>query len=326
LGTQRRPIRYLSRGDVERLGLTGAALADTIERTLGAAAEGAVASLPKTGKALADGRLHQSMMAVGLGPPAPALAATKVVGLAPGNAARGLPHIGGLIVLSDADTGLPVAVMDAAWITEARTAATTLVAARRLARRSAASIGFVACGAQARAHLRVLREELPLARVAAYSRRPETSEGFAADARALGLAAQAVADPRAAVAGQDVVVTSVPASPGLEPFLEAAWLEAGAFAALVDLGRSWRADGFAAVERVVVDDRAQAEAGKRRLTPSGPYAGDLGELVAGTAAGRRCERERAVFVCQGMALADLAAAALALDRAAAAGVGALLPA
>lgn len=328
MGTRRASIRYLSRDDVERLGLKGAALADAIERMLLAAARGAAVSFPKMSKALADGRLYQSMMAVGLGGPAPALAATKVVGLSPDNAARGLPHVGGLIVVNDGDTGLPVAVMDATWITEARTAALTLVAARRLARRSASAIGFIACGAQARAHLAVLGEELPLAKVTAYSRRMETSEAFAVRARGLGLEASAVTDPKAAVHGQDVVVTSVPAATGLQPFLEAAWLEAGAFAALVDLGRSWREQGFAAVEHLIVDDRSQAEggAGKRKLTPSGPYTGELKDLVSGAVAGRTSESERAVFVFQGTALADLAVAALALDAAASAGIGTLLSA
>lgn len=328
MGTRRASIRYLSRDDIERLGLKGAALADAIERMLLAAALGAAASLPKTSKALADGRLYQSMTAVGLGAPAPALAATKVVGLAPDNAARGLPHIGALIVVNDGETGLPVAVMDATWITEARTAALTLVAGRRLARRSARAIGFVACGAQARAHLALLREELPLAKVSAYSRRMETAEAFAVRARGLGLEARAVTDPKAAVCGQDVVVTSVPAAAGLQPFLDAAWLAPGAFASLVDLGRSWREEGFAAVEHLIVDDRAQAEGGtaKRRLTPSGPYTGDLRELVSGAVAGRTSESERAVFVFQGTALADLAAAALALDAAAGAGIGTLLDA
>ena len=324
----RATIRYLSRDDVERLALKGTVLADAIERTLVAASRGAAENVFKTGKSLPDGRLYQAMMAVGLDAPAPVLAVTKVIGLASSNTARGLPHISGLIILSDGETGRPIAVMDAAWITEARTAALTLIAARRLARRAARRVGFVACGAQARAHLSMLKDEFPIASVTAYSRRLETSEAFAADARTLGLEARTVADPKAAVSDQDIVVTSVPLAPGFRPFLDAAWLEAGSFASLVDLGRSWRDEGFQAIERRFVDDRAQAKggSGKRKLTPSGPYSGELMELVAGTVAGRTSERDRAVFVFQGIGLADLAAAALALEAATQAGIGSLLPA
>lgn len=321
-------IRYLSRADILGLGPKGGAIADAIERAVVAASKGAAENVFKTGKALPDGRLYQAMMAVGLAAPAPVFAATKIIGLAPGNAARGLPHISGLIVLNDGETGCPVAVMEAAWITEVRTAALTLIAARRLARKDARRIGFVACGAQARAHLRMLRGAFPITHVAAYSRRAETSEAFAAEARGLGLEAYAVSDARSAVSGQDIVVTSVPLAPGLRPFLDADWLEAGSFASLVDLGRSWHDEGFRAIDHRIVDDRAQAEAGaaKRRLTPSGPYTAELKELVAGTAAGRASDHERAIFVFQGIGIADLAAAALVLEAASRSGVGTLLPA
>ncbi|MGI9413231.1 MAG: ornithine cyclodeaminase family protein, partial [Hyphomicrobiales bacterium] len=175
-------IRYLSRNDIETLGVTGTALADAVENCLRAAAGGAAENVPKSGVQLADGRLFQSIMAVGHGASAPLYGATKVVGLAPDNAAKGLPHIGSVIVLLDAETGLPCGIMDGSWITEMRTAALSLVAARRFAAKDAQSIGFVACGAQALAHLAVLGEEFPLTSVTAFGRRRQTAEAFAAHA------------------------------------------------------------------------------------------------------------------------------------------------
>ena len=324
----RAAIRYLSREDVERLGLRGTALAGAIEGALQAASRGAAKNFPKTSSISADGRLFQSIMAVGFEAPAPVMAATKIVGLSPANHARGLPHIGGLIVLNDGETGMPVAVMDATWITEARTAALSLVAARRYARRDARNIGFIGCGAQAHAHLSVFSEVFPLATVTAYSRGRPSAEALAARAYAMGLEAQIADAPRTAVSGQDIVISSVPDSPGLVPFLNADWLSPGSFAALVDLGRSWRPEGFEAFEYRLVDDRAQAEASRayRKLTPDGPYDADLVELACDPALVRQSERARAVFTFQGMALADLAAAALVAATAAEAGIGMLLPA
>ena len=326
-GAHRTVIRYLSRGDVEGLGVTGNALADAIERCLRAAALGMAENVPKSGVLLADGRLFQSIMAVGHGNPAPPYGATKVIGLSPDNHAKGLPHIGSVIVLLDAETGLPCAIMDGSWITEMRTAALSLVVARRLARRDSSHIGFVACGAQARAHLAALREVFPLTSVTAHSRRLETAEAFAAHARSFGLEAYATSDPQNAVKDMDIVVTSVPAGSQSLGFLRAEWLKEGAFAALVDLGRSWRDRGFEDIEHRIVDDRAQAAKGSktRKLTPPGPYSMDLTELVAKHDSVKRATRERAIFVFQGLALADLAAAALVFDGAVAEQVGTLLP-
>ena len=306
--------------------MTGRGLADAIERCLRAAAQGMVENVPKSGVQLADGRLFQSIMAVGHGDPAPPYGATKVIGLAPGNHAKGLPHIGSVIVLLDTETGLPCAVMDGSWITEMRTAALSLVVARRLARRDASSIGFIACGAQARSHLAVFREVFPLTSVTAHSRRLDTAEAFATHARSLGLDASATSKPADAVRGMDIVVTSVPDGSRPLGFLRAEWLKEGAFAALVDLGRSWCNQGFEDIEHRVVDDRAQAEKGKtRKLTPSGPYSMDLAEFVANQASVTHAARERAIFVFQGLALADLAAAALVFDRAVAENIGTPLP-
>ena len=94
------------------------------------------------------------------------------------------------MLLNDAATGMPVAILDARWITGVRTAAITAVAARRLARPESARIGFIACGLQARAHLAALKPHFPLATLRAYSCRLSTAQKFVEEARAQGLAAE----------------------------------------------------------------------------------------------------------------------------------------
>ena len=320
-------IRYLSRADIEGLAISGEELANEIEATVRACAAGHARNFPKTTMTCPDGRLFQSTMAVGVAPPAPIFAATKIVGLSPANAERGLPHIGGVIVLNDGGTGMPVAVMDATWVTEMRTAALSLVAARRYARRDAHAIGFIGCGAQARSHLTILAEAFPLVRVTAYSRRRSSAETLAERARAMGLDAVVAEDPMQVVGGQDIVISSVPGDPQLIPFLKADWLSPGSFSSLVDLGRSWSAEGFDRIDYRLVDDRAQAEASKsyRKLIPEGPYSADLLDMLTEPSLGRKNNEERAVFTFQGVALADLAAAALVMEAAVKSNSGQLLP-
>ncbi len=207
-------ILYLSDADVRAAGLGLAEVEAAVEAVLAAKAAGSAVMKPKLslhapGHAPGhgdDGALFLASAGI-LG--TPAYAGVKWVGVADARKS-GLPHIAGTVLLNDAGTGMPVAILDARWITGVRTAAITAVSARRLARPDSARIGFVACGLQARAHLAALKLHFPLATVRAYSRRLSTAQAFAQEAGAEGLAAEAVEDPRDAVAGMDIVITSTP--------------------------------------------------------------------------------------------------------------------
>ena len=311
-------IRYLSNADVVACGLRPAEVIAAVESMFAAKAAGQAAMKPKIG-------LHEPDKAWFLASAgimnAPAYSGVKWVGVGD-NHARGLPHIAGLILLSDAETGMPVALMDATWITGMRTAAITAVAAKYLARPESRSIGFVACGLQARTHLEALRTIFPLAQVTAYSRRLETAERFAEEVRGLGLAGDAVADPRAAVEGMDIVVTTTPAVPPTPPFLDASWLSPGAFAGMVDLGLPWIAASLNGLDCVVTDDLEQSKT--ERLCYEKPFAGEVADLVSGNLPGRRDGEDRTAIIFAGIGLADVAAAALVYDTATKSGVGKLL--
>ncbi len=314
-----RDILYLSDADIRATGLSLAEVEAAVEAVFAAKAAGRVAMKPKLSLQAAAGARFMASAGV---LDAPAYGGVKWVGVGDATAS-GLPHIAGTVLLNDAATGMPVAIMDARWITGVRTAAITAVAARRLARPESARIGFIACGLQARAHLAALRRHFPLATVRAYSRRLSTAEKFAEEARAEGLEAEAVEDPRAAVAGMDIVVTSTPVVPPTEPFLDAAWLEAGAFAAMVDLGLSWISASLPALDLVVTDDIAQA--GSERLAYGEPYHGEVAGLVAGSLSGRENPSQRNALVFAGLGLADVAVAAAVYERAKEGGFGRVLP-
>lgn len=312
-------ILYLSNADIEGCGLSLSQVEEAVEAMFAAKAAGSAVMKPKLA-------LRPPGRALFLASPGaletPPYAGIKWVGVA-GNEGRGLPHIAGLILLSDVETGMPLAVMDARWVTAVRTAAITAVAARRFARPDSAAIGFIACGLQARAHLAALRPHFPIARVRAYSRRLETAEAFASEVRGQGLEAEAVADARAAVDGMDLVITTTPVVPRTEPFLDAGWLAPGSFAGLVDLGVSWISETLAGLDRVVTDDRAQA--GSEGLAYKKPYDGEVADLVSGQLPARRSATERTALVFAGLGLADVAVAAAVYERAAEAGAGQRLP-
>ena len=78
----------------------------------------------------------------------------------PENKTRGLPSVSGLIILNDPETGLPEAILDAAWITAARTGAVTAVAARALARPDSRTAGVLGAGVQARANMAALKQKI----------------------------------------------------------------------------------------------------------------------------------------------------------------------
>ena len=310
-------IRYLSRRDVERLAVSAREIADRLETLLVAERSGGAWEAPKSTIAPGDGRLSLALLSAAR---RPSLSVLKTLGLSPDNAARGLPHIGGVIVVHDGASGLPIAILDAEHITAVRTAAISLIATRRLAHAESRSVGFIGCGVQAHSHLDALASELPIEYVVAFSRRRESAEALRARARTAGIAGRVADDPVDAMAAVDIVVSSIPQQPGLRPFLDANRLGAGAFAIGVDLGRSWIPETFSAFDRVAVDDLRRHAAAP--LVTTVPVDTDLVTLIGEP---RRTDRgARTAFMFGGIALGDLAAASICLDRARDLGVGAML--
>ena len=309
-------ILYLSAADIAACAPSLEVVEGAVEAMFAAKAAGRTVMKPKLALSAAPDALFLGAAGVLREPP---YAGLKWAGILPADRDLPLAHISGLVVLNDYETGMPVAAMDAAWITGARTAAITALAARHLARPEARAIGFVACGVQARAHLEALARHFPLERVRAYSRRLETAERFAAEARRRGLAATAVETPREAVEDVDIVITSVPVVPRIDPFLDAGWLAPGVFAGIVDLGFFWLPESYRVFDRLLTDDLDQAVT--EGMSYSRPYDGEVAGLVAGTTAGRRAADERTGLVFAGIGLADVAVGAVIYERAMAAGIG-----
>jgi alanine dehydrogenase len=241
---------------------------------------------------------------------------------------RGLPTIQGTMVVHDATNGAPLAVLDSIEITAMRTAAATAVAARHLARADATRLGIIGCGLQGERHLDALRLVRQVGSVALYDTNDAAARRLATLANEMGIEATVALSVAQAVRNADLVVTCTPSR---EFLLFADSIGPGAFVAGV--GTDWEhkrelASDLMARSKVVVDVLAQCAAFgdlhhaiDAGVMTADDVHGELGQVVAGLRPGRESPEETVVFDSTGMALQDVAAAALVYERARAAGVG-----
>ncbi|MGZ9076241.1 MAG: ornithine cyclodeaminase family protein [Burkholderiaceae bacterium] len=255
--------------------------------------------------------------------------AAKVNGNFDGNAARGLARIQGVVVLSDGDTGVPLALLDSASITTLRTAAATAVAAQYFARPDAAIVTVCGCGVQGRAQLVALMRVRPIRKVFAFDIDRERAQRFACEVGdELGIDAAAVDDLRAASRASAIVVTCTPSR---QPLLFDGFLTPGSFVAAVGADSEEKQELDAALlasVTLVTDVTAQCmligdlhHAIKAGVLSRDSVHAELGEVVAGRKRGPLSPDEIVVFDSTGMALQDVAAAAAAYERAVEAGRG-----
>ena len=249
-------------------------------------------------------------------------AITKIVTVIPG-----APHtVQASVVLLDRASGDPLAFIEGESLTVRRTAATSAMVARTLARADASRLLVVGSGRlaawMARAHA-ALRPGLT--QVELWARRPEAAASLAATLLGEGLPARAVADLPAAVSAAHIVCCATTAS---EPVVRGEWLAPGVHLDLVGAFRpSMREVDDAAVQRahLVVDTYAGAlaEAGdlvqpmRAGLIGREQVAAELGELWRDEASerrlGRRDDSTITLFKSVGTAIEDLAAAELVYE-------------
>lgn len=246
---------------------------------------------------------------------------TKLVSLFPHNTDR--PTHQAVIVVFDAATGTPTALLDGEAITAARTAAASAVATALLAGRDAKTLAVIGSGVQARAHLRAVARVRPFTRVIVAARDRQKAQALAREAGAAASVVIAGATVEDAVREADVVCLCTH-SP--EPVVRRAWLRSGAHVNSVGYNTAGREvdEDTVADALVVVESRAATlappPAGANdiawpirdgRITAEHVRA-ELGELVAGTRPGRTDAAQLTLYKSVGVAVEDAAAAALAL--------------
>ena len=154
-------ILYLSRADVASCGVSPGEMNVAMEAMFRAKAEGRAWMQPKMLIARPDG---QSFCAKGGVMSRPDYGAVKWFGYFTGNEHFGRPDFLPLIILNEGESGMPIAIMDGTWISAFRTGSLTAVTAKYMARPDADSVGFVACGLQARSNFAALMASFRLRR------------------------------------------------------------------------------------------------------------------------------------------------------------------
>jgi ornithine cyclodeaminase/alanine dehydrogenase len=316
---------YLTRSDVEAAGISMHEIVTALDHMFQEKGKGNAEMPPKPGiHPKADAFIHAMPGYL----PGIGAAGMKWVSGYPDNPSSGLPYISGLIILNDPDTGIPMAIMDATWVTAMRTGAATAAAAKYLARAESKTAGIIACGVQGRTNLEALTCLFDLTHVRAFDTSYESALRFAHEMQQeLRVEVQVVDTPREAVQGLDLVVTSGPIFKHPTPVIEPGWLAPGAFACPIDFDSYWQGGALHEADKLATDDREQLEyyrsVGYFQSTPV-PYA-DLGEIAAGAQPRRESETERIICLNLGLALEDMATARLIYDRARERGIGTELP-
>lgn len=239
------------------------------------------------------------------------VAAVKWVSGFPANKALGIPYISGLIIVNDASTGFPRAVMDAGEITAARTAAASGVCMRRWAPAGWSRAAIVGCGEQGRYHARVIAELNPSATIVAYDVVPERT-------RSLARAVEPARSVREAVAGAEVLVTAVPIAEDPAPPIVSDWLPDRYLALPLDFDASLQVGPIADAGLFVSDDVTQFEYYRSR----GHFRGwPEPHCSVGEALERSLDAKRVACCNLGVGALDAAFAHAVLERALEAGVG-----
>jgi len=241
----------------------------------------------------------------------------KALALYPGNGARGLPSHAGMVLLFDAASGAPVAVLESDSLTALRTAAASAVATRALARPGSSVLALLGTGHQALWHMRAMREVMPLRRLQLWNHRREGAQRLIAQLGLLDGVEVVVADSaQEALRGADVVCT---VSAAREPILHGAWLEPGQHVNLVgaSVASAREADDDVVLRsRFFVDARASAaaQAGEwlhalaAGVVTHEHLQGEIGEVLLGDVDGRRHKNEITVYKSLGHTAQDLATA------------------
>ena len=323
-------ILFLSARDVRELLSMGECIA-AVERAFLLYGQGQTQPPAVLGLHVRDGGFH---IKAGVLPLGRKYFAAKVNANFPDNRARlALPTIQGIIILCDAENGVPLAVVDSRDITSLRTGAATAVAAKYLARPGSRTVTICGCGTQGRTQLAAVTRFFPLEEVFAYDKSPDRAADFA---RELGLqwniSIQPTDDLFASLQASDICITCTTSQ---KAFISERDVRPGIFIAAVGADNPLKQEihpSLLSLSKIVCDITEQCavmgdlhHALKAGIVKHAAVYAELGEIVAGKKPGRESEEEIIVFDSTGMALQDVAATATVYEKALREKAGTFLP-
>jgi ornithine cyclodeaminase/alanine dehydrogenase-like protein (mu-crystallin family) len=293
---------------------------------------------------LAEGRVHQPLRTVVRPPGAqgvlglmPAYSSSgrpafglKAISVFPGNPARGLDSHQGAVLLFSAETGEPLAFVNASAVTAVRTAAVSGAATRALAREDAGDLAVVGAGVQARSHVEAMAHARTIRRCRLAGRNFEHARRLAAELEgAYAFPVEAVETVEGAVRGADLIVT---ATNSAEAVVRREWVADGAHinavGACTPNARELDAATVAAsslfvdrIESLVNESGDYLLAAREGAVGPEHIRAELGEVLAGAKPGRTSPSEITLFKSLGLAVEDLAAAAYLYDKCGETGAG-----
>ena len=252
----------------------------------------------------------------------------KIVSVFPGNVERGLPTIHAVVVVVDAETGRPTAIMDGTYLTALRTGAASGVATQLLARPDARVVAIFGAGAQARTQLEAVCTVRQIQTAWIFDAVPGAAAAYVAEmrmrSRPIPRGLRVAKSPAQAVSQADVICT---ATTSRAPVFDDADLKPGVHINGIGSYTPQMQEVPAATvarAKVVVDSRTAslAEAGDLLIPLNDgtisleQIHGEIGEVAAGQIPGRQSDGEITFFKSVGVAVQDVAVAGLILRRAA----------
>ena len=256
------------------------------------------------------------------------LAGVKIVNVHPDNPQRGLPSVMALLILNSPQTGEPLAVMGATYLTSMRTGAAGAIAARYLARPNSRVVGMIGAGAQARTQLSGLSRQFPIEEVKVYDSFADRASSFREEVQGLmNCHCITVAGPKEACEC-DILVTTTPSR---RPAVRDEWIRPGTHINAIGADAPGKQELPSILLRratVVVDDLAQAiHSGEVNVPISEGILrqeeiyGQIGEILAGKKPGRNSNEEITIFDSTGLGIQDVAAGHVVYEKALKTGVG-----
>lgn len=312
---------YLSHADVTEVDLSFSLVIDLMEETFKNKLEGLVEMPPKIAIHTHSESFLHAMPAYLKNPQT---AGMKWVGGYSENYKLKLPYISGLLILNDSETGLPIAVMDCAWITALRTGCVTALSAKLLANSDSHTAGILACGLEGRTNLMGLAQVFDLRTVYAYDISENASNRFVTEMSSkLNLEIIPVKSPKEAIIDSDLIVTAGPILKNPIPAICPDWLKSGIFASSVDFGCYWTKASLEKFTKIYTDDLEQYYYYKQNgYFANNPMpTAEIGELCLKKEVGRTNSNESFIAINLGLAITDVVVASKILGKALEMGIG-----
>ncbi|PGM61792.1 ornithine cyclodeaminase [Bacillus cereus] len=257
----------------------------------------------------------------------------KVVTIAPHNKKIGKKTINGIVMLSDFQTGEPLALLEGSYLTMIRTGALSGVATKHLARHNAKNLCIIGTGEQAKGIAEAVLAVRDIEKIILYNRTEEKAYAFAQYIQeTFNKPAYVYASPDEAISEADIIVTTTNASTPVFSETLQKGVHINAVGSFRPSMQELPSHAIANANKVVVESKEAAleETGdlqvpiKEGLFEASGIHAELGQIISGEKAGRENDEEITVFKSVGLAVVDIIVAKYLYEKAVERGIGTMI--